>query len=39
MTKNKKLHIILNEQNETTMYDNAQLRCRGYTSKKYQFLN
>ena len=35
----QKVHIMLNEQNVTTMHDSAQLSYRGYTNKKYQFLN
>ena len=38
MTKNK-THIMLNENNAKTMYDSVQLSYRGYTNKKYQFLN
>ena len=30
---------MLNEKNATTMHANAQLSYRGYTNKKYQFLN
>ena len=39
MTKNQKARIILNEKNANTMYDSTQLSYRGYTNKKYQFLN
>ena len=38
MTKNKKAHIMLNEQCKT-MHGSAKLSYRGYTNKKYQFLN
>ena len=39
MTKNQKAQIMLNEWNATTMHDSVQLSYRGYTNKKYQFLN
>ena len=44
MTKNKKEHIMLNVEKKKiqmqcmTTY-NAQLSHKGYTNKKYQFLN
>ena len=30
---------MLNEKNANAMHDNTQLSYRGYTNKKYQFLN
>ena len=35
----QKAHIMLNEYNAKAMHDSAQLSYRGYTNKKYQFLN
>ena len=34
----QKAHIVLDEQCKA-MYDSAKLSYRGYTNKKYQFLN
>ena len=31
--------MVLNENNAKAMHDSAQLSYRGYTSKKYQFIN
>ena len=35
----QKAHIMLNEQNALAIHDSALLKYRGYTKKKYQFLN